>query len=64
MNTQEYQTTAISGNEVLFRDGAELEEALRNYIPDTAEEKRLVRKIDLTLLPMCVSRTNRFPFYS
>lgn len=26
--------------------------ALANYIPDTDEEKRLVRKIDLFLMPM------------
>lgn len=29
----------------------ELTIALANYVPDTAEEKRLVRKIDFTLLP-------------
>ena len=32
-------------------DDEELTIALANYVPDTAEEKRLVRKIDLTLLP-------------
>lgn len=29
----------------------ELVIALANYLPDTAEERRLVRKIDFTLLP-------------
>ncbi|KAJ4246338.1 hypothetical protein NW762_013689 [Fusarium torreyae] len=32
-------------------DDEELGIALANYVPDTGEEKRLVRKIDLTLLP-------------
>ena len=32
-------------------DDEELTIALANYVPDTAEEKRLVRKIDFTLLP-------------
>ncbi|OLN87319.1 putative transporter C1683.12-like protein 11 [Colletotrichum chlorophyti] len=31
---------------------AELAEALRNYVPGTTEEKKLVRKIDLFLMPM------------
>jgi len=30
----------------------ELAEALRNYVPQSAEEKKLVRKIDLFLMPM------------
>lgn len=29
----------------------ELAEELRNFIPNTAEEKKLVRKIDLFLMP-------------
>jgi hypothetical protein len=32
-------------------DDEELTIALANYVPDTAEERRLVRKIDFTLLP-------------
>ncbi|KAI1023903.1 hypothetical protein LB504_005045 [Fusarium proliferatum] len=32
-------------------DDEELTIAMANYIPDTAEERRLVRKIDFTLLP-------------
>jgi hypothetical protein len=32
-------------------DDEELAVALANYVPDTAEERRLVRKIDFTLLP-------------
>ncbi|OJD29111.1 major facilitator superfamily transporter [Diplodia corticola] len=30
----------------------ELEEALRNYVPGSAEEKKLLRKIDLRLMPI------------
>jgi hypothetical protein len=32
-------------------DDEELAIALANYVPDTVEERRLVRKIDFTLLP-------------
>jgi hypothetical protein len=32
-------------------DDEELTIALANYVPDTSEERRLVRKIDFTLLP-------------
>jgi hypothetical protein len=31
---------------------SEVAEALRNYVPGTPEEKKLVRKIDLFLMPM------------
>lgn len=30
----------------------EVAESLRNYVPGTPEEKKLVRKIDLFLMPM------------
>lgn len=30
----------------------ELEEALRNYVPGSPEEKKLLRKIDLRLMPI------------
>lgn len=30
----------------------ELQQAIRNYIPDTDAEKKLVRKIDLHLIPI------------
>lgn len=33
-------------------DDATILTALRNYVPDTPEEKRLVRKIDFVLLPI------------
>ena len=33
-------------------DDAEIMAALASYVPDTAEERRLVRKIDFTLLPL------------
>ena len=33
-------------------DTHELAEAIRNYVPHSAEEKKLVRKIDLFLMPI------------
>lgn len=33
-------------------EDAAILEALQSYVPDTAEEKRLVRKIDFILLPI------------
>lgn len=39
-----------SASRVVSED-PELALALRNYVPDTPEEKRLVRKIDMILLP-------------
>lgn len=50
----------------------ELEEALRNYVPGSAEEKKLLRKIDLRLMPVLwimyilnyVDRTNIVSFYT
>jgi hypothetical protein len=30
----------------------ELQQELRNYVPHTTEEKKLVRKIDMFLMPM------------
>jgi hypothetical protein len=39
-------------------DDGGFQERLRNYVPDTAEEKRLVRKVDMFMVPtlwfMCV----------
>lgn len=35
----------------LWQDG-ELNDALRSYVPHSDQEKRLVRKIDLFLMPM------------
>ncbi|OBR06348.1 Major facilitator superfamily transporter [Colletotrichum higginsianum IMI 349063] len=37
---------------VVSEADAELAEALRNYVPGTREEKQLVRKIDIFLMPM------------
>lgn len=31
---------------------SELAEALRNYVPRTADEKKLVKKIDIFLMPI------------
>jgi hypothetical protein len=41
----------VKPTEALAYDDEELAVALANYVPDTAEERRLVRKIDFTLLP-------------
>lgn len=39
--------------EILVNDETcELDEELRNYVPHSAEEKKLVRKIDLFLMPI------------
>ena len=39
--------------EILVNDeNCELDEELRNYVPHSAEEKKLVRKIDLFLMPI------------
>lgn len=47
--------TLSNGNESstsrVVSEDPELALALRNYVPDTPEEKRLVRKIDMILLP-------------
>lgn len=36
----------------LSAEEMELQEALRNYVPDTEAEKKLVRKIDIRLIPI------------
>lgn len=43
---REEKTSTVLSNE------PEMAEALRNYVPHTAEEKKLVRKIDLFLMPI------------
>lgn len=50
----EHVEMGVEGNDIvkLSQDEAELEEALRNYVPGTSEEKKLVRKIDLLLMPI------------
>ncbi|KAK8174535.1 major facilitator superfamily transporter [Phyllosticta citribraziliensis] len=50
----EHVEMGVDGNDIvkLSQDEAELEEALRNYVPGTSEEKKLVRKIDLLLMPI------------
>lgn len=40
------------GLEVMDEDTAQWASQLANYVPDTEEEKRLVRKIDLYLMPI------------
>ncbi|KAK7528360.1 phthalate transporter [Phyllosticta citriasiana] len=44
----------VDGDDIvkLSQDEAELEEALRNYVPGTSEEKKLVWKVDLLLMPI------------
>jgi len=39
-------------NSDVAQPSSDLAEALRNYVPNTAEEKRLVRKIDCFLMPI------------
>lgn len=52
--TEDAQTTEQKmsrfGNQTLTSE-EELSIALQSYIPDTDEEKKLVRKIDFVLLP-------------
>jgi hypothetical protein len=43
------EATIVSAN---HHADADILFALQNYVPDTAEEKRLVRKIDFILLPI------------
>lgn len=45
LEMREEKTSALSNE-------PELAEALRNYVPRSAEEKKLVRKIDLFLMPI------------
>lgn len=47
------QNMEKDGPQIIDEDAADIAmaEALRTYVPDTAEEKRLVRKIDFVLLP-------------
>ncbi|KAK1996523.1 major facilitator superfamily transporter [Colletotrichum falcatum] len=42
----------VVGSDGAAEADAELAEALRNYVPGTQEEKQLVRKIDLFLMPI------------
>ncbi|OBS17641.1 hypothetical protein FPOA_09377 [Fusarium poae] len=50
-NPKETSVGDIVKSATTVADDEELTIALSHYVPDTAEEKRLVRKIDLTLLP-------------
>jgi hypothetical protein len=43
------EATTVSAN---HHTDADILFALQNYVPDTTEEKRLVRKIDFVLLPI------------
>lgn len=54
---EEIVTPALDCNDkytdkvVLSEEQLELERALRDYVPDTEAEKRLVRKLDWYMLP-------------
>lgn len=41
----------MAGNDMSLAD-TEIIAALQSYVPDTAEERRLVRKADMVLLPL------------
>lgn len=43
--------TKVAANELSLED-AEIITALQSYVPGTSEEKRLVRKADMVLLPL------------
>ena len=43
--------TKVSANELSLED-AEIVAALQSYVPGTSEERRLVRKADIILLPL------------
>ena len=46
------EMTETKKDVVVDDENSELAEALRNYVPQSAEEKKLVRKIDLFLMPI------------
>jgi MFS family permease len=52
MHDRKYQATTITVDGVLFHDGQDIAEALRNYVPDSVEERALVRKLDLKMMPI------------
>lgn len=41
-----------ASNDAVFVEDIEIAEALQKYVPDTDEEKKLLRKIDLRLIPI------------
>jgi hypothetical protein len=45
------ETSPVETKAGLRSEDQELAHAVRNYVPDSAEEKKLVRKIDLRLMP-------------
>lgn len=44
-------TTTITKGDGATEEEIQLQEALSNYVPDTDAEKKLVRKIDMHLMP-------------
>ena len=42
---------ANKGDSAMSDYDRELQQALQNYVPGTEEEKKLLRKIDLSLMP-------------
>lgn len=53
-NNKDVAITTTSSNVAVkgLGEDPELVLALENYVPDTPEERRLVRKIDFVLLPL------------
>lgn len=49
--TASFPNGTKSSNLAALPEDLELALALKNYVPDTPEERRLVRKIDMILLP-------------
>lgn len=50
-NTLHVEMTSTTTKGGATEEEIQLQEALRNYVPDTDAEKKLVRKIDLRLMP-------------
>lgn len=49
---QELQEFVARQSQGMLGEDLDLDLALRNYAPDTKEEKQLVRKVDLWMIPM------------
>jgi hypothetical protein len=52
MLSSKKQPTTLVRNYEVFENEEEANKALQDYVPDTPEEKKLVRKLDMTLMPM------------
>jgi hypothetical protein len=52
MDDRKHQATIITVDGPLFHDEEEHENAVRHYAPNSKEEKELVRKLDLRIMPI------------